>query len=176
MVVVPRTRVEVFPPPGAPSVVMFMPATRPWRACITFPVGMSATSFILTTATEPVRSAFFSAIYPVTTTSSRKLVSSSRTTLSSPAASSVTVFIPTDEITSFAPAGAVIWKFPSRSVIVPVFVPRIITAAPMTGSPYVLSMTLPLTLISCAEARTPANTANQRVRQIRFSVFIVNVV
>ena len=62
MVVIPRNLVSVLPPPGLPSVVTFIPATRPCKPDITLPVGMSATSFIFTTATEPVRLAFFSAI------------------------------------------------------------------------------------------------------------------
>ena len=62
IVVVPRTRAPVFIPPGVPSVVIFIPATRPCKADITFPVGTSATSFIFTTATEPVKLAFFSVI------------------------------------------------------------------------------------------------------------------
>ena len=52
--------VPVLRPPGVPSVVTVIPATRPCSDCMTLPVGMSATSFILITETEPVKSDFFS--------------------------------------------------------------------------------------------------------------------
>ena len=57
----PLIDVLVLRPPGVPSVVIVMPGTRPCNDCRTFPVGVSDTSFIFTTDTEPVKSDFFSA-------------------------------------------------------------------------------------------------------------------
>ena len=56
---VPRIRIEVVAP-GSPVVAMMSaPAMRPWRAWSTETTGTSLMSLILTLATEPLSSVFF---------------------------------------------------------------------------------------------------------------------
>ena len=164
IVVVPRTKVLVFIPPGVPSVVILIPATLPCRADITLPVGISATSFIFTTATEPVRLAFFSDIYPVTTTSSSTSVSSCSNIFIMLVALIVCGLNPTKDTTILLFAPTVILKFPSISVIVPLFeLFSSTTVAPITGKLSDADRTVPFTVICCAE--TAQQIAAKSIRE-----------
>ena len=76
----PRIRMDV-PSVGSPETLMMSaPATLPWRAWSTERVAVFSTSCIFTVATLPVRSCFFCSPKPITTSSSRNWVSSSRVT------------------------------------------------------------------------------------------------
>ena len=77
----PRIRMDV-PSVGSPDTLMMSaPAIRPWRAWSADSVGDWRTLLMWTLETEPVRSDFFVSPNPITTTSSRKLVSGLRFTL-----------------------------------------------------------------------------------------------
>ena len=81
----PRIRI-VCPSPGAPlAEVICTPAILPWMSWSAFTAGALLKSLSVTKFTEPVRSFFFIAPYPMTTTSSNCCVSSWRTMFIVPA-------------------------------------------------------------------------------------------
>src|SRR5690606_2738823 len=114
--------------------------------------GWACISLTLTTATEPVRSAFLWVPYPTTTTSSNEEMSSIRTT-------SITVLLPATmrwdsnpmkENTKVDPSGTDKLYLPSILVAVPVVVPSTDTVTPGKGSPF-WSVTVPVITCSIAE-------------------------
>ncbi|OAV72636.1 hypothetical protein Barb7_03074 [Bacteroidales bacterium Barb7] len=88
----------------------------------------------------------------VTTTSSNTLTSAPNAMFSFGLMATSVVFIPTYETTSVvALAGTFgMLKFPSKSVILPIFVPFTNTAAPITGKSSSFEMTTPDTFRDCA--------------------------
>ncbi len=143
----PRMRMEV-PSVGSPETLMMSaPATRPCKAWSTEMVAVFSTSCILTTATEPVRSAFLASPKPITTTSSRYSVSSSRTKskLRRVPTFILTLLYPRDSATRREPSpGTLRENFPAASVTVPFAVPSTETVAPGSGAP-LWSRTVPVT-------------------------------
>ena len=149
MVVIPRTRMLLAEDPGAfPFLWTRTPERAPWRAVERVVVFFDASSSPLTEATDPVRSLFLTVPYPITTTSSRVLLSGLRTTDIFAAFRTTTsaVSYPMYETVRAVPISTSSWKAPSMSVIEPSEVPLINTDAPIRGSPCG-SVTTPLTLI-----------------------------
>ena len=91
--------------------------------------------------------------WAVTTTCSSISVSGASTTLTVAAAGLVWLTIPMQENTRVLPEGTLRRVYlPEASVMAPLVVPWTKTEAPMTGSPSSADVTVPLTVMFCANA------------------------
>jgi len=128
-------------------------------------------------ATAPVTSLFFILPYPIATTSSKPMLSSSITIFKDdfPDVATSMVFIPTNEKTNVALSGIFgSENFPSISDITPVVVPFTTTETPGKVAP-VASVTLPVNFFSCCVA-TAANFSAFGASTIKLFGSTLNVI
>ena len=142
------------PEPGRPLDVMFTPDTSPCIDCTTPDAVRSWRDCSLTVETEPNKSFFLTVPYPITTDSSRMVLSCLRTTFICGLAISSVEVKPKLLNVRTAVCGTSMEKLPSASVRVLTVLPFswVKTATPARGSPD-SSLTHPFVL-SCADKDT----------------------
>src|SRR5574344_186259 len=159
----PRIRM-VLPSVGEPPpLVICTPLTLPLMSCSAELIKPPLKSLLVTLLTEPVRSLLRCVPYPITTTSLRTLASGVICTLTicEDGTATTVVLYPTKDIcNSFVPLGTESEKFPSKSVIVPVFKPLAMTVTPIIAS-CCSSTTLPVTLMELVCAIAGENPPNK---------------
>ena len=146
------------------------PGSTPWRALVGVADGLLWKVFLSAVETAPARFALLAVPYPMTTTSSRMLLSISRTisTIDLLPTFSANVLKPRQEASITSASVTSMLYFPSMSVIVPT--PVLfwsIMLAPMTGSP-LLSVTVPEIFLLCAKAVICTNS-----RQVIPNIFVM---